>query len=245
MNELTQYVKLTKVKVSCKNCSLAELCLPRGLDRAEVEQLDHIVQRRRLLKRGEHVFRQGDNPACLYAVRTGSLKSYIPTEDGAEQILGFHLPGELLGLDAFETDSHGCAAIALETAGLCTFPLSQLEETCRLCPSLQQQMLKVIAREVAADHKMLLLLGRKTAEQRLATFLLSLSRRFKSRGFSAKEFNLSMPRHDIGKYLGLAVETVSRLLSRFQEEGLLAVRRRHVRIRDINRLHTLANISVA
>jgi CRP/FNR family transcriptional regulator len=151
------------------------------------------------------------------------MKTCVPTADGHEQILGFHLPGELVGLDALENENHVCGAVALETVHVCELPLAQLETMCHRLPG----------------HAMLLLLGKRSAQERLATFLLSLAVRFRQRGFSEKEFGLSMPRDDIANYLGLARETVSRLLSRFQTDGLLSVQRRRVRIHDMDRLQTL------
>lgn len=231
----------SRVRVSCKNCPLAKLCLAHGLDSTEVDRLDSIVRRRRPLPRGEHLYRVGDRLQSLYAVRSGCVKSYIRTEGGNEQILGFHLPGELVGLDALENESHACAAVALETVGICELPIARLEETHHTIPGLQRRVLKLIGREVAADHAMLLLLGKKSAEERLARFLFNLSLRFKQRGFSEREFNLSMPREDIANYLGLARETVSRLLAQFQHNGLLSMRRRNIRIRDMDRLKALAS----
>jgi CRP/FNR family transcriptional regulator len=150
------------------------------------------------------------------------------------------LPGELVGLDALEHDNHMCAAVAMETVHVCELPLAQLEEMCHRLPGLPHRILRLIGREVAAKHAMLLLLGKRSAKERLATFLLNLASRFRQRGFSEKEFNLSMPRDDIANYLGLARETVSRLLTRFEVDGLLSVQRRRVRIHDMDRLQALA-----
>ncbi len=242
MTEQNHIVDLRRLKVSCKDCSLAELCLPRGLDATETDRLDSIVHRRRALRRGEHLFRVGDHLQSLYAVRFGSIKTYIPTEDGSEQILGFHMPGELISLDALGGGSHACAAVALETVGLCELPIFRFEELCHVLPSLQRQMMRLIGKEVAGDHAMLLLLGKTSAVKRLATFLLDVSLRLERRGFSAREFNLSMPRVDIANYLGLARETVSRLLTRFQDDGLLIINRRRVHIHDMDGIKTLAGL---
>ena len=237
-----QVIELSNLKVSCHACTLAELCLPRGLDETEIERLDGIVERHRPLPRGEHLFRMGDSFRSLYAMRSGSIKTYTSTEDGNEQILGFHLPGELLGLDGLEKESHACAAVALESAAVCELPFTRLEELCRILPGLQRQMMRLIGKEVVTEHAMLLLLGKKNAEERLASLLLSLSARFKQRGFSEREFNLSMSRQDIANYLGLTVETVSRLFTRFQGDDLLSVQRRHIRIQDMDRLRSMAGI---
>ena len=232
---------LSALKVSCRDCSLAELCLPMGLSAGEIEQLDRIIRRRRPLRRGEHLFEVGDEFHALCAVRSGTIKTHISSGDGGEQVLGFHLPGELVGLDALDDGRHSCVAVALEATTLCELPFQRLTDLCQALPGLNQQLHRLIGREIAQDHGMLLLLGKKSAEERLASFLVSLSNRFRHRGFSAREFHLSMSRHDIGNYLGLAVETVSRLFSSFRGAGLLSVQRRFVRIEDLDRLRAMAN----
>jgi CRP/FNR family transcriptional regulator, anaerobic regulatory protein len=231
-----------RIRVSCGHCSLADLCLPQGLKQAEIEQLNTIVRRRRPVPRGESVFRVGDPSLSIYAVHSGCVKTCSSTSDGHEQILGFHLPGEFVGLDALESDSHRCAAVAMETVHVCELPLVQLEQMCHRLPGLPHRILRLIGAEVAAKHALLLLLGKRSAEERLAAFLLNLSARFRQRGFSEQKFNLSMPRDDIANYLGLARETVSRLLTRFQLDGLLSVERRCIFIRDISRLALLAHM---
>ena len=234
-------IKIDQFKVACKDCNLFQLCLPVGIDAQELDELDSIIKRRRPVKRGEHLFRVGDPFQAIYAVRSGSIKTYTPTEDGHEQVTGFHLPGELLGLDAINLQHHPCAAKALETTSLCEIPFNRLEELSMRLPSLQHQLLKIMSKEILHDQSLLMLLGKKSAEERLAALLLSLSSRYQQRGFSPTDFYLSMSRNDIGNYLGLAVETVSRLFTRFQEEGLLKVQRKHVCITDIDRLSAIAN----
>ncbi len=234
-------VNLDQIKVACKDCNLFQLCLPVGIDEQELEELDSIIKRRRPLKRGDHLFQVGSPFQSIYAVRSGSIKTYTPTEDGYEQVTGFHLPGELLGLDAINLEHHPCAAKALETTSLCEIPFNRLEELSTHLPSLQHQLLKIMSKEILHDQSLLMLLGKKSAEERLAALLLSLSTRYQQRGFSPTDFYLSMSRNDIGNYLGLAVETVSRLFSRFQEEGVLEVQRKHVCITDLIRLREIAN----
>ena len=207
-----------------------------GLDPHDVDRLDEIVKRNRPLHRGDYLFREGDKFQCLYIVKTGSVKTYAPSEDGGEQVLGFHLPGELIGLDAIEKSRHHCSARVLETSAVCEVPFHQLEDLSTTIPSLQHQMYRLLSREISQDENMLTLLGKKNAEERLAAFLLSLSERFKRRGFSPSDFHLSMSRHEIGNYLGLAVETISRLFTRFQDEKLLKVERKHIQLLDIERL---------
>lgn len=232
---------LDKTRVACKDCNLFQLCLPVGIDASELEELDNIIKRRRPIKRGEHLFHVGSPFQAIYAVRSGSIRTYAPTEDGHEQVTGFHLPGELLGLDAIHLKHHPCAAKALETTSICEIPFDRLEELSTHLPSLQHQLLTVMSKELLHDQSLLMLLGKKSAEERLAALLLSLSERYQRRGFSPTDFYLSMSRNDIGNYLGLAVETVSRLFSRFQEEGILVVQRKHICILDLPQLRAIAN----
>lgn len=210
-----------------------------GLTPEDVDLLDAIVKRDRPLHRGDYLFRQGDPFRFIYVVKTGTVKSFDPGEDGSEQVLGFHLPGELIGLDAIETGHHHCSAKILETTAVCEIPFTRLEELSSTIPSLQHQMFRLMSREIGHDEDMLTLLGKRNAEERLASFLLSLSGRFQRRGFSPSDFYLSMSRHEIGNYLGLAVETISRLFTRFQDEGLLKVERKHIQLLDIKRLRQI------
>ena len=234
-------VTLNNIKVACENCSLSRLCLPMGLDNQDVSRLDEIVQRTKPHHRNDYLFREGDKLKGIYTVKTGSIKTYISREDGSEQVLGFHLPGEIIGLDAIESGAHGCTAKVLETTAVCLIPYDQLEELSQVIPSLQHQMYRLMSREISNESSMLVLLGKRNADERLATFLLSLSNRYKQRGFSATEFNLSMSRNEIGNYLGLAVETVSRLFTRFQDEGILYVERKHVEVLDIDALKAISD----
>lgn len=229
-------VSLSQLKVACRNCGLYELCLPLGLNGNDLEKLEEIIRRSRPLKKGEMLFHQGDPFHSVYAVRSGSLKTYTIDNDGCEQITGFHLPGELVGLDAINSDKHPCSTTALETTSYCEIPFEKLEMLSGELPSLRRQLLRVMSKEINHDAGMLMLLGKKTAEERLASLLVSLSTRFQERGFSAREFNLSMSRNDIGNYLGLAVETVSRLFTRFQEQGLLQAQGKHIELLDIDAL---------
>ncbi len=231
----------TRIKVSCRHCALAELCFPRGLEVEEVDELDRIIRRRRPVPRGECVYEIGEPAHSLYAVHSGCLKTRASAPDGREHIVGFYLPGEVVGLDGLDHGRHQCTAITLETAHVCELPLADLERLCQCLPGLPQRLLQLIGREVASAHAMLLLLGKRSAEARLATFLLNLSARLAHRGFSPREFNLTMPRDDIATYLGLARETVSRVLTRFQLDGLLRVQRKRIFIRDRERLELLAS----
>jgi CRP/FNR family transcriptional regulator len=234
---------LTALKVACKDCSLYQLCLPVGIGEADLERLERIVRRRRPVARGEHLFRIGDTFRCFYAVRSGSVKSYTLLEDGREQITGFHLPGELVGLDAMAAGRHPCAARTLEVTSVCEIPFDEFERLWEQIPTLSRQMLRIMSREIANEQLQMTQLGQKSSEERLAAFLVGLSARFAQRGFSPTEFNLSMSRVDIGNYLGLAEETVSRLFTRFQELGVLSVVRKNVRIHDLERLRSLARLA--
>lgn len=238
MNE-QKVISLEKRAVACKNCSLAPICLPMGLPPQDVEQLDGIIRRNRPLHRGEHLFHLGDPFRSLYVIKTGTIKTYAPSLDGGEQILGFHLPGEMIGLDAIEEERHHFSAKVLETSAVCELPFEQLEALSSTIPSLQHQMYRLLSKEIGNETEMLLLLGKKSAEEKLANFLLSLSSRFSQRGFSATDFYLSMSRHEIGNYLGLAVETVSRLFSRFQDAGIIKVERKHIQLIDVDHLNTI------
>ncbi len=231
---------LQSLKVACSNCNLFQLCLPMGIEDADLDRLESIIRRRKPIQRGELVYRVGDHLQSIYAIRSGSVKTYTFTEDGFEQVTGFHLSGELLGLDAISDDKHACTAKALETTYVCEIPFERFEELWQQVPSLPRQMVKLMSKELLHDQSLLMQLSKKSAEERLAAFLLNLSMRFKQRGFSAKEFNLSMSRTDIGNYLGLAVETVSRLFSRFQEDQLLTVNRKHILLQDLDKLATMA-----
>lgn len=227
------------LKIACKDCSLSTLCLPVSLDNEDVERLNNIIRRGRPHQRGDHLFRENDHFHSIRVITSGSVKTYTPDENGNEQVLGFHLPGEVIGLDAIKDERHKCSAIALETTGVCEIPFEKLENLSSTIPSLQHRIYKLLSGEIGTETEMLTLLGKKSAEERLAAFLLSLSDRIRSRGFSPSDFFLSMSRHEIGNYLGLAVETVSRIFTRFQDDGLLNVERKHIQLLDIPRLQMI------
>lgn len=236
-------VDLHAAKVACKECSLHQLCLPRSINGSDLEKLDSIIERKKPLKRNEHLFQVGSSFHSIYVVRSGSLKTYSPTVDGQEQVTGFHLPGELLGLDAIGKGRHPCAAKALETTSVCEVPFEHLEGLSQELPTLQHQLLRLMSKEIFDDQELMLLLGKKTAEARLSAFLLSISLRFKQRGFSSVEFYLSMSRNDIANYLGLAVETVSRMFTRFQEDGLIEAERKHIIIKNRENMRQIAGMN--
>lgn len=234
-----QPLRLREIKAVCKTCSLNELCLPVGLDREDVDALDRIVERRRPLNKGAALYQAGTVFGAVYAVRTGALKSTILSEDGEEQVTAFHLPGELLGLDAISFGNHPSTAVALETSSICEIPFTQLEVLAEAVPGLQRQLLRVMSKEIFNEQEMLQALARRTAEQRLAILLLSLGDRFGRRGLSPTRFLLPMSRQDVSNYLGLAPETMSRLFKRFQENGWIVVSGREVRLEDVDALKAL------
>jgi CRP/FNR family transcriptional regulator len=209
------------------------------MDGDDMQALDDIVKRQLPYQPGHHVFRAGDRSRALFTVRSGALKSYCTTEDGDEQVLGFTLPGELVGLDGMSTGAYASNSVVLETASICELPYNKLEDLCRSLSSLNRQMMRVVSKEITTDQEMLLLLGKRNAEERLAAFLLSLSGRYKVRRLSTTEFNLPMSRQDIGNYLGLAIETVSRLFAHFQKDRLLKVNRRNIELLDMPRLRAM------
>jgi len=227
-------------KISCQQCSISQLCLPVSLAEAEVEHLDSIIKRNRPLQRGEHMFRAGENFVSLFAIRSGSLKTYTVSPDGEEQITGFHLAGEVIGLDAVYRQSHPSFAMALETTMVCELPFEQLEELSGSIPGLRQQLLKVMSREILEDQELLLLLNKKNAEERLAAFLINLSTRYARRGRSASRFLLPMTRGDIGNYLGLTIETVSRLFTRYQKAELIEAHGKEISILNMKAMTDLA-----
>lgn len=237
----SQEISLTVIKTACSNCNLRELCLPFGLNLDELERLDNLVSTRRRIKRGDHLYRAGAEFDAIYAIRSGFFKTDVLLEDGRDQVTGFQMAGELLGLDGISTEHHTCNAIALEDSEICAIPFSQLESLSREIHTLQHHFHKVMSREIVRDHGVMMLLGTMRAEERLAAFLLNLSQRFTARGFSHAEFYLRMTREEIGSYLGLKLETVSRAFSRFQEEGHIAVQQKHIRILNVNGLKALMN----
>jgi CRP/FNR family transcriptional regulator, anaerobic regulatory protein len=239
---MSQQPVVHRLKAACSTCSLRELCLPGGLEPHELDKVDRIINRRRPIRRGDYLYRAGTALESLHAIRTGFLKSAVLHEDGREQVAGFHMMGDLMGLDAISTGRHLCDAVALEDSEICEIPLAALEQLSRDIPSLLQHFHRIMSREIVRDHGVMLLLGTMRAEERLAAFLLNLSQRFAARGYSPREFHLRMTREEIGSYLGLKLETISRALSRFQEEGVLEVRTKRVKIRDMEALRQMVGL---
>ena len=226
-------------KVACSNCNLRDLCMPMGLNAQQIERIDRLVSRRIRLKRGDALFSAGDKFEFLYAVRTGFFKTCVSTEDGREQVTGFQMAGELLGLDGIVTERHSCAAVALEDSEICVMPFEEVERIAREMKAMQHHVHRVMSREIVREHGVMMLLGSMRADERVAAFLLNLVHRLHARGFSESELVLRMSREEIGSYLGLKLETVSRTFSRFDDEGIVDVKQRHLRITDTPALKRL------
>jgi CRP/FNR family transcriptional regulator len=205
-----------------------------------MERLDDIIDKSRPLKKGEHLFHQGDEFESVYAIRAGSVKSYTITNEGEEQITGFYFPGELVGLSGFDSNNYPVSTKILETTTVCEIPFEHLDSLCGQLPELRRQVMRTMSKEIRDDQQMMMLLSKKNAEERVATFLVKLSQRFQARGYSAHKFRLSMSRNEIGNYLGLAVETVSRIFTRFQKNELIQVDGKEVDLINLEHLYTLA-----
>ena len=215
--------------------------MPLALSDEQLRRIDDVVAVRRKIKRGSTLFRNGEAFTSLFAIRTGFFKTCVATEDGRDQVTGFQMAGEIVGLDGIVHDRHTCDAIALEDSEVCVMPYDELEALSREVKALQNHVHKIMSREIVRDQSMMLLLGNMRAEERLAAFLLNLVQRLHARGFSQSELVLRMTREEIGSYLGLKLETVSRMFSKFAEQGIVEVRQRHVRILDTTALQQLVS----
>ncbi|MDB5883439.1 MAG: transcriptional regulator, Crp/Fnr family [Ramlibacter sp.] len=229
------------MKVACSNCNLRELCMPVGLSAEELERVDELVATRRKVKRGTALFRNGEAFNSLFAIRTGFFKTCVTAVDGRDQVTGFQMAGEIVGLDGIVSDRHTCDAVALEDAEVCVMPFDRIGELSREIGALQHHVHRIMSREIVREHGVMLLLGSMRAEERLAAFLLNLVQRLHARGFSQTELVLRMTREEIGSYLGLKLETVSRTFSKFADDGLVEVRQRHLRIIDAQALRRIVN----
>lgn len=229
------------IKVACSNCNLRELCMPLGLNEDELKRLDDLVATRRKVARGDSLYRNGEKFSALYAIRTGFFKTTVATEDGRDQVTGFQMAGEVIGLDGIVSEHHTCDAVALEDAEVCVMNFDRIEDLSREINALQRHVHKIMGREIVREHGVMLLLGSMRAEERLAAFLLNLVQRLHARGFSQSELVLRMTREEIGSYLGLKLETVSRTFSKFVEEGIVEVKQRHVRILNSDALKLIVN----
>jgi CRP/FNR family transcriptional regulator len=223
---------------------MRELCMPVGLNSDELDRIDELVATRRKIKRGSALFRNGDKFNALYAIRTGFFKTCITTDDGRDQVTGFQMAGEIIGLDGIVQEHHTCDAVALEDAEVCVMPYEKIEDISRDVKALQHHVHKIMSREIVREHGVMLLLGSMRAEERLAAFLLNLVQRLHARGFSQSELVLRMTREEIGSYLGLKLETVSRTFSKFVDDGIIEVKQRYVRIVNPDALKQIVNPTV-
>ena len=223
----------------CNECSLSKLCLPIAVSHDEIDRLEDIIKQGRVVNRGEHIFNQSAPFSSCFAVRSGAIKTYVLSEEGEEQVTGFYLPGEIIGLDSINTDSYSCSAKALERTSVCEIPLDKLENLATQIPTLQHHFFHLMSREIQDSRQLSMLLSKNTAEERIASLLLSLSSRFKRRKLSPTTFRLPMPRNDIGNYLGLAVETVSRVFTRFQKNGYISTQGREITLLNIEALQQI------
>jgi CRP/FNR family transcriptional regulator len=239
--QVTMHLTPQTIKVACSNCNLRELCMPVGLTDDQIKRIDNVVAIRRKIKRGSTLFRNGEQFTSLFAIRTGFFKTCVATEDGRDQVTGFQMAGEIIGLDGIVNDHHTCDAVALEDAEVCVMPFDRIEDISREVNALQHHVHKIMSREIVREHGVMLLLGSMRAEERLAAFLLNLVQRLHARGFSQSELVLRMTREEIGSYLGLKLETVSRTFSKFVDDGIVEVKQRHVRILSPESLKRIVN----
>lgn len=227
--------------VNCGDCRMNALCLPMALQSDEIDRLDRIIERGRPLQKGEYIYHAGEPFRSIYAVRSGAIKGFTVNNEGVEQVTGFYLPGEIFGMDGIGHPNHINAAVSLETSAICEIPFSRMEELSIQIPSLQRHFFTLMSREITNDQQLITMLSKNSAEERIATLLTSISVRNARRKLSGTRFRLPMSRADIGNYLGLTVETVSRVFSRFQKQELLAVDKKEIEITDLERLKSLAN----
>jgi len=225
----------------CADCSLNTLCLPVAVSLGELDRLEQIIKRSQPLRKGAHLFRAGDVFTSVYAVKSGCIKTYALDEAGDEQVTGFYLPGEILGTDGISINSHYDSAKALDTSAVCEIPFARFEELLVELPALQRHFFAIMSKEMQEDKRLHMLLSKKSADQRLASFLLSLAARHQNRKLSANRFRLPMSRGDIGNYLGLTDETISRIFSRFQKEALLKTEGREIEILNRELLCSVGN----
>jgi CRP/FNR family transcriptional regulator len=231
--------ELSRCPTLCSTCSLKSVCVPCGMRIEDLPELDALIYTRRRIKRGEHVYRAGEPFHALYAFRAGFFKSYVVTKDGKTHVTGFPMAGDMTGMDGVGTEHHSQSVVALEDGEVCVVPYAHLQEMSGRLPQLQHQIIRMMSREIVREQDLMTLLGSMRAEAKVAEFLLSLSRRFAARGYSSTEFNLRMTREEIGSYLGLKLETVSRILSKMQELGVIRANLRYVAIVDAEGLATM------
>lgn len=239
-NLVSRPVGHSRTAVNCSGCYQRKVCLLSVVSDREAGTFDELISTQCKIPRGATLYRARDRFEALYSVHSGGFKTVGRLTHGEEKITGFYLPGELVGLDAIDSAQHDYEAVALEDSEVCVLPFARLEATAQKFPELHHHLFRLLSRDISRDYGLMLLLGVMSAEQRLATFLLNLSRRYQRLGFSPERFVLRMTREEIGSYLGLTLETVSRTLSRFQREGLLAVHQRDIELKNVGALREMA-----
>ncbi|MFA5630923.1 MAG: fumarate/nitrate reduction transcriptional regulator Fnr [Porticoccaceae bacterium] len=227
--------------VHCGDCRMNGLCLPIALQSHEIDRLNDIVERGRPLQKGDYIYNVGEPFKSIYAVRSGAIKGFTLNHEGIEQVTGFYLPGEIFGMDGIGHPNHINSAVALETSAICEIPFSRMEDLSIQIPSLQRHFFALMSREITNDQQLIAMLSKNSAEERIATLLTSISARNARRNLSSVRFRLPMSRADIGNYLGLTVETVSRVFSRFQKQLVLEVDKKEINILDMDKLRSMAN----
>lgn len=227
----------SNLTIRCQNCNFSHLCLPLNLSEHELDSLDNLIKRESPLHKNDELIRAGSPFTSLFAVRSGSFKSYTIANDGEQQIIAFHLPGDIIGFNGL-TGVHQSFTHALETSMVCEIPYNTFDQMSLKIPKLRGQVLDIMSQEIRQDKEIMLLLNKRSAEERMAYFINHISERFQARGFSATEFNLTMTRGDIGNYLGLTIETVSRLLGRFQQDGIISVKGKLIKIESLDDLNS-------
>lgn len=241
MNNASEVVSFRTAKNKCKDCHAARYCLSSKLDDVDLTSFTNIVKQRKSICRGERLFQSGNPFHSIYVVHSGSIKTYVESSDGEQQITGFYFPGDVIGIDAFETDYHRTSAETLEVSSFCEISVKKFESLIREMPLLQHQFFCHISRQITQQQELMLLLGKMNSKRRLATFLIEMSGHMQLKGCSPQGINLSMSRHDIANYLGLAIETVSRILTNYQDTEILDVMGRNIVIKNKNKLLSIAN----
>lgn len=221
----------------CTDCGLHKICFPPSFEPAALEQLGNLINTQRVLGKGESVYLQGDSANAIYAVRSGSLKTVMTQADGATQVTGFYLPGDVIGLDNLAQSHCASTAIATEKTGLCELPVNAMSKLSQQLPELQSHLFQIMSTEIRADYQRMHMLSKTSAEERVVSFLLSWSARQERRRLSASDLRLTMTREDLANYLGQALETVSRTLHKLQDDDLIEVAGRHITLRDLPRLN--------
>lgn len=229
----------SSLKTSCAECTLNSVCLPKYLKPSQVDTIENFIQRSRVIHKGDYIHRQGDKVKSLYIVRSGSVKEAIICNNGNEQILAFYFPGEIVGLDSLSKQIYNCSVSALETTTYCALPIKEFMNICSQIPSLQHMLLTIMSKALAFENKMLLSACNKNAEEKIATFLMTISKRYKRLGYNPTELRLPMSRQEIGAYFGLTSETVSRIFTDFQKHKIISIRSRQLKIKNMDALTKL------